>query len=392
MPPSSSSHHARRGPPEPHTRVTRSRRAATPPPPVLQPEAPRQVELYTVGKGFKKKEREDLEERLASLHRDAEVVQLCQSIFAAAEQHLGLARSAAMGLGWEATREIPSGVDICVYTGVIRKGDAAVSNHCIFLSDVFGCPVAVDGGQSASPSARPGSMAMVNHACSAAEGAQGPNCRARYVETRDTLGLWILTTARVIRVGEQLTFDYDWTAKPGRQRRPFWSTGEPGEKISGHQLVRCRCAGGSCPLRRWRWERRQTVEARPARADILRQWLVRPASPARQAAGPSPPPPRGEVVGRGQPPRQASPPSRVELEPWGQDIDARPPSPAADPHRAQPAGAFGPPARISAGSSPPPPRGEGVGLVRLTWQEPIHRDAMELGDLDIDAQIGRAHV
>ena len=106
--------------------------------------------------------------------------------------------------------------------------------------------------------------------------------------------------------------------------------------------------------------------------------------PAHVSAGPSPTPPCAEGVGLGLDFWQ-EPPDGMELS--YQDIDARPLSSAAGPLRAQLAGAVVPPAQVSAGPSPPPPRGEAGGRAHMTRQEPIHRDEQEPWD-----QIGRAHV
>ena len=63
--------------------------------------------VYSIGKGFRSDEASDLEERVASLHRNPEVRDLCRSISAAAEHFLSLAHTASTGWGCVAKLEIP---------------------------------------------------------------------------------------------------------------------------------------------------------------------------------------------------------------------------------------------------------------------------------------------
>jgi len=202
-----------------------------------------------VGKGFRLRESQDLEEKIESLHANPDVHALCSSILTAAEQYLHLSHSTATGWGYVTKCETPSEVDVCFYSGVIRRKHlASGSNHCIDLGTVFGSPLVVDGCPLSPHSARPGSMQLVNHACRIEEtsGPKGPNCEARHVMTEDTLGVWVLRTLRTIQKGESLSFDYGGS---------FWCSGLHAETKAGHSLVRCRCNGASCPKGRWRWEK-----------------------------------------------------------------------------------------------------------------------------------------
>lgn len=244
--------------------------------------------VYTIGKGFRPTQVQDLEERLASLHQNPAIRDLCTNISAAADLFLTLAHTASKGWGYVAKREIPARSDVCYYTGVIRlKRQETSSNHCIDLGDIFGSPLVVDGCPLHPSSARTGSMQLVNHACrvDVPSGAQGPNCQARHVVTEDGLGLWVLQTSRVIREGEALSFDYGGS---------FWSSGEHGVSEPGRTLVLCRCAGTSCPRGRWRLEKqsrnmapRSQEEALPSRTQsTLNSWLTRgAASPSENSDG-----------------------------------------------------------------------------------------------------------
>jgi len=234
----------RRSSPVLTTRMLRSR------PPIITPVLPNVgLTVYTIGKGFKLSERQDLEEKIGSLHANPEVLALCSSISEAAERYLHLVHTSAAGWGYVAKRDTPSGVDVCFYSGVIRlKHLASGSNHCIDLGTIVGSPLVVDGRPQTPCTARTGSMQLVNHACrvDVPSELQGPNCEARHEMTDDTLGLWVLRTSRVIQKGEALCFDYGGS---------FWSSGAHDVSKAAHTLVRCRCAGNSCPKRRWRWER-----------------------------------------------------------------------------------------------------------------------------------------
>jgi len=147
--------------PEPKTRALRPR-SQIPPPPSLVPGPV----VYSVGMGFRSDELVDLEERVASLHRNPELCDLCRSISATAEYFLTLAHSVTTGWGFVAKREVPAGIDICYYSGVIRKKLHALgSNHCIDLGDTLGSPLVVDGCPPDPGLARPGSMQLVSHVC-----------------------------------------------------------------------------------------------------------------------------------------------------------------------------------------------------------------------------------
>ena len=218
------------------------------------------VEVYSIGEGFTPDEREELEKCVASLHASPHVAATLRSIRERAAHYLKLVRTPATGWGLEAACEIPPNVDICVYTGEIRKkNEAKGSNHRIDLGPWFSTNIEVDGSLADPALAPPGTMALVNHVCAARPGwtAQGwtgtgaahhagPNCVVRHEMTDDLLGFLVLTTSRTVPAGQQLSFDYD--AKGG----DFWSSGSHRASKAGHTLVPCRCAGSVCPLRRWR--------------------------------------------------------------------------------------------------------------------------------------------
>ena len=213
-----------------------------------------------------------------------------------------LVRTPATGWGLEASREIPPEVDICVYSGEIRKKHKAVgSTHRIDLGPLLSAFMEVDGSLADPSAAPPGAMQLVNHVCAVqpAQGGTGtgaprphagPNCTVRHVRTADTVGLLVLRTSRAIPAGQQLSFDYDACGGD------FWSSGPHDATKAGYTFVPCRCAGDSCPLRRWRWERSPAGRRRSAlptrqeaaQATALRRWLA-PGPPARNVAGPSPP-------------------------------------------------------------------------------------------------------
>ena len=250
-------------------------------PPRRDPE----ILVYTVGRGFRTDEEQDLAERVASLHSDPDIRTLCHSILDSANSYLTLINSPTTGRGYAAQRVIPSDLDICFYSGTIKKRNpASYSNHYIDLGIVSSSHVVVDGQPSADSAIRPGSMQMVNHACSAnvsnsetttniPPGLNGPNCTARYVESTDGLGIWVLRTSRTIQEGEQLSFDYGGS---------FWSTGFPGATRAGRTLVRCCCRNSFCPRGRWRWERPTYHLAPPTQQrsnsqcpqSSLQDWLV----------------------------------------------------------------------------------------------------------------------
>ena len=261
--------------------------------------------IYTVGRGFRTDEEHDLTERVAALHSDPDIRTLCQSILDSANGYLTLVNSPTTGRGYAAQRVIPSDLDICFYSGTIKKRNpASYSNHYIDLGIVSSSHVVVDGQPSADSVIRPGSMQMVNHACSAnvshsktttniPPSLDGQNCTARYVESRDGLGIWVLRTSRTIQEGEQLSFDYGGS---------FWLTGLPGAARAGRTLVRCCCRNRFCPRGRWRWERPTLHLAPPTQPrphsqcpqSSLQDWLVgrdlTPSSTILDTAVDSPPP------------------------------------------------------------------------------------------------------
>ena len=121
--------------------------------------------IYTVGRGFRTDEEQDLAERAAALHSDPDIRTLCQSILDSANSYLTLVNSPTTGRGYAAQRAIPSDLDICFYSGTIKKRDpASCSNHFIDLGIVSCSHLVVDGQPSPESPIRPGSMQMVNHA------------------------------------------------------------------------------------------------------------------------------------------------------------------------------------------------------------------------------------
>jgi len=63
-----------------------------------------------------------LQEAAASFHSDLRVQELCNAISAAAALYLSLQKTASMGRGYAARREIPEGTDVCYYSGTIPSG------------------------------------------------------------------------------------------------------------------------------------------------------------------------------------------------------------------------------------------------------------------------------
>ena len=300
----STSRRSRRGRTSPDsaqsTRTLRPRSRAFAP-----PRTDPDILIYTVGRGFRTDEEHDLAERVAALHSDPDIRTLCQSILDSANSYLTLLNTPTTGRGYAAQRVIPSDLNICFYSGTIKKQNpASYSNHYIDLGIVSSSHLVVDGQPSADSAIRPGSMQMVNHACSAnvshsktttniPPSLDGPNCTARYVESRDGLGIWVLRTSRTIQEGEQLSFDYGGS---------FWLTGLPGAARAGRTLVRCCCRHSFCPRGRWRWERPTLHLAPPTQPrphsqcpqSSLQDWLVgrdlTPSSTILDTAVDSPPP------------------------------------------------------------------------------------------------------
>ena len=72
-------------------------------PPIINPVFPEAgLTVYTIGKGFKLSERQDLEEKIGSLHANPKVLALCSSISEAAERYLHLVNTSATGWGYVA--------------------------------------------------------------------------------------------------------------------------------------------------------------------------------------------------------------------------------------------------------------------------------------------------
>ena len=87
--------------------------------PVLPPDPG--LIVYTVGKGFRAEEFDDLNEKVASLHASPDVRTRCRSITVAAERFLEIVYTAKTGWGYVARSDVPSGIAICYYSIILRQ-------------------------------------------------------------------------------------------------------------------------------------------------------------------------------------------------------------------------------------------------------------------------------
>ena len=188
---------------------------------VAAPAPDKLIQVYSIGNGFNSEELLELEECLAALHASPHIAETVRSIRERAAHYLTPVRTPATGWGLVASREIPPEVDICVYSGEIRKKGATIgSNHRIDLGPLLSTFMEVDGSLADPSAAPPGAMQLVNHVCAVQPGQggtgtgarrphAGPNCVARHEMTDDLVGLLILRTSRAVPPGQQLSFDYD---------------------------------------------------------------------------------------------------------------------------------------------------------------------------------------
>ena len=216
---------------------------------------PETTPVYTLG-GLSRKDRARVGEAVDLFHSNPQVLQECRRIRENADLYLSHARTSGLGSGYKASRDIPVGTRIVLYTGTIRPASTCLGDHEISLGEHFAsCLLVIDGAPPLRAGGLPlGLMQLVNHACPPQQWSIPMALpRANCVVDDDPsltcqlsgLPLLALRTARIIQAGEEILFPYQLRVTT----TSFWrleSNLPPPTR--GWRRVRCLCAApAGCP-------------------------------------------------------------------------------------------------------------------------------------------------